>query len=91
MAERPGGGQQTVGALVVGGDHVHGDVPGQHAVVGAPEACSAALVEEVLQAVAVGEHVAGPDRRGHVPGSPLFRSLVHGSRHRRAGVAARVA
>ena len=46
-------------------DHVHGDVPVEDAVVGAPEPAVAALAEQVDQQVAAGEDVARSDRVRH--------------------------
>ena len=72
--------EQPVGALVVVGDHVHGDVPLQDLVLGPPEATAAALVEEVGHQVATGEDVARPQLRESVglahPPAPFASSVA---------------
>ncbi len=68
--------QESLGPRVVAGDEVHGDVPVQHGVVGAPEAAALALGEQVVEAVARGEDLAGVDRVRHR--SPRSRRLPAG-------------
>ncbi len=64
-ARRAGGLEERRGALVVGGEHVHGHRAVQHLVVGAPEPSRAVLGEQVVETVAVGEHVTGLHRPHH--------------------------
>ena len=61
----PGRLEQAGGPLVVGVDHVQGDVALQHPVMGTPEPAAPALGEQVDQSVAVGEDVTGPDGVRH--------------------------
>ncbi len=68
--------QESLGPRVVAGDEVHGDVPVQDGVVGAPEAAALALGEQVVEAVARGEDLAGVDRVRHR--SPRSRRLPAG-------------
>ncbi len=62
--------EQRTGALVVLGDDVHRDGTVEHEVVGAPEPPGAGLGQQVVEAVALGEHVTGLHRCRHC--SPRF-------------------
>ena len=57
--------EQARGPRVVARDEVHRHVPVQHRVVGPPEPAARALGEQVVEAVARGEDLAGVDRVGH--------------------------
>ena len=68
--------EQPGGARVVARDEVDRHVPVQDRVVGAPEAAALALGEQVVEAVARGEDLAGVDRVRHR--SPRSRWLPAG-------------
>ena len=72
----PGRLQQPGRAFVLGIDHVDGDVPFEHPVVGTPEASALALGEQVDQSIATGEDLTGPDRVRHLFLSAMSRSSV---------------
>ena len=61
-------------SLVVGGEQVHGHGPVEDQVVRAPEPAGPVLRQEVVEAVALGEHVTGLHRRRHR--SPAFPRRV---------------
>ena len=62
-----GGLEHGGGAVVVGGEEVHRHGPVEDEVVRAPEAAGAVLCQEVVEPVALGEHVTGLHRCRHRP------------------------